>query len=319
MSLSHRVRTNVRRTTALALVAAGTASAGLLAGASPASAVPGGNWEIDDYRHFAGDTQEAGSDEFYLLKINFQVQLGVAGTFSVTKNSPYEIDDIDDEEYHSVADRMGQSRFSITAWDPIQVLFNPFENQLDPNRFFNKGPWVFGSVTLMMESDTSPWSSINSVHSGVVSSIQKNLKAELESLTPFVMFNEAFQAGIISRIDPNVAAFRNAVFESYLVGELGKIAVGAVSKAGMWNSLLALADDWIGAPHFTLAVGVEDNSLLGGLVTSGAKSKGYWSAANARSATDNQIMPLPFSERRYKQQYKGDGARYVMDVRAGRI
>lgn len=319
MSLSHSVRARARRSAVLALMATGVAATSLGATASPASAVAGGNFEINDYRHFAGDTQEAGSDEFYLLKIGFQVQLGVRGTFKVTKNTPYEIDDIDDEEYHSVATKMGRTSFATTNWDPVQLVLNPFENQLDPNRTFNKGPWVFGSFTVMMESDTSPWSSINSAHSAVVSALQNNLRTEFEALTPFVMFNEAVQQGIIPLIDPNVAVFRNAVFQSYLTGKIVKIGVDAVAKAGIWSTVTSLADDIIGAPHFTVAVGVEDNSILGAAVTAGAKSKGYWSASGTSSTTGNQIMPLPITERRYKQQYKGDGARYVMDVRAGRI
>ena len=122
MSLSHAVRARARRSAVLALMATGVAATSLGATASPASAVAGGNFEINDYRHFAGLTQETGSDEFYILKIGFQVQLGVRGTFKVTKNTPYEIGSIDDEEYHSVDPKMGRTSYTTTDWDPVQLV-----------------------------------------------------------------------------------------------------------------------------------------------------------------------------------------------------
>lgn len=310
MSRKNRVRTTVRRSALLALVTTSAATTSLTAGVSPASAHTPGSWEINNYRHFAGLTQETGSDEFYLLTVNFQFQLGRASSLVVTKNSPYEIDDIDDEEYHSVAARMGQSRFDLDrGWAPEDMITA------------NVGPWMFGSVTVMMESDTSPWSSINAVHNAATTAIRNKLAQYVGSASPRnIALNLAAQAGI-DFISPSNRDLRDAVLKDWAAGVAATTLVDALGRVSLWQGVTALADDIIGAPHVSAVVGLENYKFLGLIPFNlGTQFNSAMASKGLFGPSGDQVMALPtFTKREYTQQYKGDGARYVMNVRADRL
>lgn len=309
MSLSHRFRASARRSALLALATTGAAATLLGTGPTPASAHSAGSWEINNYRHYAGDTQEVGSDEFYLLTINFQFQLGRAASLKVWRNTPYEIDDIDDGEYHSVAAKMGQAKFDLDrGWAPEDMIFQ------------DVGPWMFGSVSVMMESDTSPWSSINAVHRAAETAIRNKLAQYVGSASPRnIALNIAAQAAI-DFVSPSNRQLRDAFLRDWAAGVATTTLVDAIGRISLWQGVTALADDLIGGPRVSAVIGLENYSVFGIPFNLGNSFNSAMAGQGLFGPTGNQVQALPTTTKReYTQEYKGDGARYVMNVRAVRL
>lgn len=314
MSLSHRVRARARRSTLLALAATGASAALLGASASPAAAYPAGSFEINNFSHYASKTQEEGafgarSDEFYLLSVNFQFQPGKASSLKVWRNSWYEIDNIDQGERHGIDARMGQAKFDLpNGWSPADIFTQ------------NVGPWMMGSVSVAFESDLSPSGSINEVHRAAEAAIRAKLADYIGHAGPQQLL---FNAGVQTVADflwPGNKALREQIMKDWALGVATDGAIVAIKQLNIWKGIGALLDDVIGGPHFSLILGVGNESLLGVPLPFGTLLDGGLSSAGLKSASGDQLLALPGTGgHNYTQTYSGDGARYVLSVRARKL
>ena len=74
--------------------------------------------------------------------------------------------------------------------------------------------------------------------------------------------------------------------------------------SGFWSSLRTLRDDWIGSPK--LSIFVSADSFVGSLIE-----------PTAAQVNESGHIFGTLQNRSWKTTYKGDGARYVMDVHTG--
>lgn len=292
------------------LLACATALTAVALPASPASAHGDVVYEINDHRHHAVDTQEEGrlgarSDEFYLVKVSFQVQIGVKGSTRVWRNDLYEIDDIDKGEYHSIAPRMGRSTYELSAWNVSHMITK------------NTGPWIFGEITQLVESDTARWSSIHDVHRGAAAAV-RSIVEHLEVVTPQAAGANLVAQAVIDQFVPSNSALRADIMNTYVKGLALDAMIKALKTSG-FNALGALRDDPIGRPHVSVFVGLHDIRVLGATIPVGAAFNDAIDSVRVRNGldTDDVFESLPTSGRDYTQRFSGDGATYDISVAAG--
>jgi hypothetical protein len=296
----HATRTRRRRvrTAVGGVVLAGTTMFGALA-PTPASAATG-TWEINNFRHFCGQEQEVGSDEIYLVTLWFRFQPGDANSVKVGRTSIYEVDSIDDEEYHSIKPDMGQAKFSnlhdfgLNGWSADQLLHN-------------RGPELVGTITQVMEADTTSNSDRRKVADGLVIGLRDQLK-QVASLTgPVQVIGSAASNALGDALaGNNMNEERANALKTFLAGSVAMIARDTVNHAGFWSSLKSLKDDWIGSPK--LSIFVSTDNFVGSLIEP---------TTNQPTADGHVFGTL--RNRSWKTEYKGDGARYVMDVHTGQV
>jgi hypothetical protein len=294
-------RTRRRRRLRVAVggvVLAGSTLVGALAPA-PASAATG-TWEINNFRHFCGLGQEAGSDEIYLVNIWFKFQPGDANTVQVGRTSIYEMGSIDDEEYHSIKPDMGQAKFTglhdfgLNLWSGDQLLHNP-------------GPEIVGTITQVMEADRASNSDRGKVADGLVNGLREQLRSVASLTGPVQVIGTAASNALGDALaGNNMNEERANALKTFLVGAVAKTALDTVNSAGFWSSLRTLRDDWIGSPK--LSIFVSADSFVGSLIE-----------PTAAQVNEGGHIFGTLQNRSWKTTYKGDGARYVMDVHTGRV
>jgi hypothetical protein len=308
-------------------------AAGVLACATIAPAAAGahgaGTWTIDNYRHYAGLQQEVGSDETFLITINYQAQLGVPGSCKVWANSPIEIDSIDDGEYHTMPIDEGRSQFRLGAWDMTHLMSD-------------RGPWVFGTISQAFEADVNSYRNRKATADAIAGALQSEVCDDFEVARPSTIATLTLADMFLSVTNPKWATFRNNLIQRYLEGSGVELIRKAWGSAGVWAPLRTLVqDDRIGDPRFTMVIGVEPitvplPNLFFPWLPARPVTLAFDKEINAyfvasQGPTGDQILTLPLAStagcpsdasrgrvgtgRNIKQQYKGSGARYVMDVR----
>jgi hypothetical protein len=230
----------------------------------------------------------------------FRFQPGDANSVQVGHTSIYEIDDIDDEEYHSIKPDMGQAKFTnlhdfgLNRWSGDQLLHN-------------RGPELVGTITQVMEADRASNTDRRKVADGLVDGLRDSLR-QVASLTgPVQLIGTAASTALGDALaGNNMNEERANALKTFLMGAAVQTAVNTVTSAGFWSSLRTLRDDWIGSPK--LSIFVSADSFVGSLIE-----------PTAAQVNEGGHIFGTLQNRNWKTTYKGDGARYVMDVHTGRV
>jgi hypothetical protein len=134
-----------------------------------------GTWAIDANRHYAAKIQErpiSGGDEFYIATVGFRSTPGMPGsTDAWFHGGLYEIDDIDQGEYHSIRDGMGRVEFAnVTQRGVLDVLFG-------------QNPELIGTFSVVFESDSTPFRIVNDMMRDMASTAEEEIARLVEPLS----------------------------------------------------------------------------------------------------------------------------------------
>lgn len=221
-------------------------------------------------------------DEPYVAVIKWRVIPGTAGSASAEFIG--NLDELgsgaDDGAVLSIPASMGAVNFP-------NVQNSTFEDLLA----FGKVPELVGTVMVVMESDFTPWGTINNLMEDVESALQTELVNQVEPLTIAQLTDPAAVADALSSAAANVeAAVTPGVWDSILLflGSLGNpddpIDVGFTVWIAAYGSLGQLIE----------------SSLISAL-PSGAAGGVWW----------NTVDPITTTMR-----FSGDGAIYDVDITA---
>jgi hypothetical protein len=129
-------------------------------------------WFIDADTLKDIDNQETFSDEAYIAQIGFRSTPGVTGSTQVWyQGGLSEIGDLDEGETHTIPDAMGRVRFAnVTSRSFTDVLGG-------------RNPEVVGTLSVVFESDLTPFSSIDGLMGNVATAARPQIASVIEPLS----------------------------------------------------------------------------------------------------------------------------------------
>jgi hypothetical protein len=276
-----RIRLPGRRTLGTVAVAAlaGTLLTQSLS-VAPSNAAPAasadastGTWAIDANSHYADKIQErpiSGGDEFYIATVGFRSTPGVAGsTDAWFHGGLYEIDDIDKHETHSINDRMGRVEFTNVEQRGVLDLL------------VGRNPELIGTLSVVFESDSTPFRIINGMMRDMASSAEEEIAALVEPLS----LTEINAAALSDQFQAAAGRIKDSVMPN--TREKIRIALASLGDP----------DDLI---DYKVNLFAAADPALGTIV-----GPALASAVPAEVGVAGVLEP-----REYSQRFEGDGARY---------
>jgi len=231
-------------------------------------------WYIDANSFRAANIQEDGifsnGDEFYVATIAFRTTPGRAGSTSAWFVGGLSEVDTDQGETHSIPNAMGRAAFpSVTQRSLADVIAG-------------RNPELIGTISVVFESDATPFSSISSKMRSMASTARTEIAKVVEPLT------------LADLTTGNALASRLATASKNIKD---KATPNVLEGLGLWLSSFGDPDDLIGfkvsvfaAVDASLAATVD--SQIGTAIPAGV---GFGGALRDRT---------------YSQRFSGDGATY---------
>ena len=220
-------------------------------------------------------------DEPYVAVIKWRVIPGTAGSASTEfiGNLDELATGADDGDVLTIPSSMGAVSFPDIQWTSTQGLLQGIL------------PELTGTVMIAMESDFTPWGTINNLMNDVEASLLTELQNQIEPLTIADLTNPEVVSAALASAAANVeATVTPSVLDSILI----------------WLSSLGNPDDLIGV-GFTVWIAAQgslgqfiESSLLGALPP--GSTGGVWS-------TDADAIETSVT-------FSGDGAVYTVDITA---
>lgn len=218
-------------------------------------------------------------DEPYVATVQWRVIPGEVGSTEVSflGNLQELGSGMDDGDSATIPASMGAASFPDVQVSSLQQVAN---GQL---------PELVGTVMVVIESDLTPWGSINSLMNDVEAALAIELQTQIEPLTILDLTNPAIVAAALSTAAANVeAAVTPGIWDSIL----------------LWLGSLGNPDDVIGI-GFTVWIGA--GGALGAFIEASLPAALPANAAGGvwHNNTDPKTATLRFS---------GDGAIYDVDI-----
>jgi hypothetical protein len=236
------------------------------------------NWVIDADVLHSLDVQEEGTfsdgDEFYIAQIGFRSTPGVPGSTSTFyQGGLSEITGLGDGSVRTIPDAMG--RVTIP-----RVTSRSFSDILA-----GRNPEIIGSLSVVFESDSTPFSAINDMMSSLAGDARTELAALIEPLT------------LAQLADGNTISARLAETENRIKSEASP---STLDKIGLFLESFGDPDDVIA---FKANVFVAVDSSLAATVD----------AQLGMAVTDGGGFAGALYDRGYTHNFAGDGASYYVD------
>ena len=240
-------------------------------------------WFVDANSLRVNDAQEEGffsdGDEAYIAQIGFRSTPGRAGSTSAFyQGGLSEIDDLDDGETHTIPDAQGRVRFAnVTTRSLTDVLQG-------------RNPEVIGTLSVVFESDATPFSTINSIMSQVTASVRTEIAKVIEPLS------------LADLRDGSAISARLATAQRNIQASATPTTLQAI---GIFLGSFGDPDDIVA---FKANVFVAVDSSLAGLIDTQI-------GMNIPSATG---IGGALRDRTYALGFAGDGANYTVNYRVSR-
>jgi hypothetical protein len=152
--------------------------------------------------HAQEDSWYSNGDEPYVAVIQFRVTPGVANSTQVRYLG--HLQEIAQNMYDGSSAPIPPA-MAATSFDNVNLV--GFSDVLA-----GKMPEIVGAVTVAMESDASPWSAIDGIMNDVTSELDRQLRAQIETLTLGDLLNPDQVAGRLSEAATKVEAAASPSF-----------------------------------------------------------------------------------------------------------